>query len=128
MTDGPWLPAKATVSRQGPAFGLAELSDAIGLTLPARFLVLYDALTTYRNNALHDSLEWDADCVAEMSRRIVNRGWDPAWFYVTTVKHSGQDPVPSMYALDDRFVDEMLAGIDDMLLAVGVFLKDLRFS
>lgn len=128
MTDGPWLPAKATVSGQGPAFGLKELSDAIGLALPPRFLLLYDALTTYRNNTLHDSLEWDSARLAEMSRRIVDRGWDPAWFDVTTTTHSGQAPVPSMYALEDRFVDEMLAGIDEMLQAVGLFLKDLRFS
>lgn len=48
------VPAKATVPKQGPSFGLEELSDAIGLTLPARFMLLYDALTTYRNNALHE--------------------------------------------------------------------------
>lgn len=126
VRDGHWLPAKATVSGRGPAFGLEELSDAIGLSLPPRFLLLYDALTTYRNNTLHDSLEWDAARLTEMSRRIVDRGWDPAWFDVTTVTRSGKDPVPSMYALEDRFVDEMLACIDEMLVAVGQFLKDMR--
>lgn len=128
MTDQPWLPAKATVSKQGLAFGLAELADAIGLVLPERFGKLYDALTTYRNNALHDSLEWDPQRLAEMATRIEQRGWDEAWFDVTTIGHAREKPVPSMFALHDRFVSEMLDSIDEMLRSVGEFLKLLRFS
>ncbi|HTO27025.1 MAG TPA: hypothetical protein VL017_00385 [Devosia sp.] len=128
MTDEPWLPAKATVAKRGLAFGLAELTDAIGLVLPERFGKLYDVLTTYRNNALHDSLEWAPQRIADMTDRIEQRGWDEAWFDVTKTGHGREKPVPSMYALHDRFVSEMLESIDEMLRSVGEFLKVLRFS
>lgn len=122
--DEKWRPDVATSKGQGSPKGLAvgifELARAINLNLSPSFAKLYDALTAYRNAIMHNSLDWSPDELTKFTKQLAERGWNSAWFDVTTT-----DGDPSMYALTDLFADELMATIEKMFVEVGNFLKVL---
>jgi hypothetical protein len=103
------------------AQGIFQLSDAVGLTAryPADLRLVLSALFAYRNNIFHLGFEWPADERDRFAKRIEDKGWPKDWFEVATT--GGK---PWMFALSDEFIRHCVRTIEQVLQAIGGFVRD----
>lgn len=101
--------------------GIVQLSDAVGLAvgLPSDIKPFLSALFGYRNKMFHHGVEWPLTERQLFAKRIVNEGWPMSWF-----PNASTDNVPWVFYLSDEFVDHGLAITEQVLDAIGCFVRD----
>lgn len=101
--------------------GIFQLSDAVGLTprLPADLRAVLSALFAYRNSMFHHGFEWPVEARERFAGRIQTQGWPTDWFSVAT-----SDGRPWIFSLSDKFIRHCNRTIEDVLQAIGGFVRD----
>ena len=61
---------------------ITELGEAVGLApdLPSDLDATISVLFKYRNNVLHDGIEWPPETCRNFAKAIVEKKWPPQWF------------------------------------------------
>jgi hypothetical protein len=101
--------------------GIFQLSDAVGLTprFPADLKAVLSALFAYRNSMFHHGFEWPVEERERFAKRIESEGWPADWFSVAT-----SNGKPWMFSLSDKFIRHCNKTIEQVLQAIGGFVRD----
>lgn len=101
--------------------GIMELAEALGLgaRLPNDLGPTLSALFAYRNKMFHLGFEWPLDEREKFAARITSEAWPDVWFSKAT---SGDQPW--IFYLSEEFIEHCLVRIQDVLDALGGFIRD----
>lgn len=99
--------------------GVRQLAKMTGLAsrLPCDFHSVFEALMLYRNNMLHNGLEWPVEKRAKFQNQIERREWEH-WFNAATT--GGE---PWAYYMTDALIAQCLKTFDKTMVAVSALVK-----
>lgn len=98
--------------------GIVQLAYATGLTphLPADLRQVLEALLGYRNQILHNGLEWPVERREKFANQVSK--WPLGWFEMAESNHK-----PWVWYMSDAFIQRVLGFIDEVLDAAGQHIR-----
>ena len=98
--------------------GIVQLADAAELRphLPKDLEPVLEALLGYRNNILHNGLEWPVDRREKFANQVAR--WPKGWFEKAESKHK-----PWVWYMSEMFIQRVLGFIDEVLEAAGQHIR-----
>ncbi|MDZ4855268.1 MAG: hypothetical protein SGJ26_10515 [Nitrospirota bacterium] len=105
--------------------GILQLADAVGLTdrLPADLKSTLSALFSYRNKMFHHGFEWPVEERERFAKHMRDESWPSDWIIKSTTGDK-----PWIFYLSDKFIEHCLATVNQVLDAIGSFVRDELFS
>ena len=102
----------------GHVSGIVQLADASGLRahLPEDLELVLQALLSYRNQILHNGLEWPLERREKFANQVAN--WPKGWFEKAESNHK-----PWVWYMSDVFIQRVLRFIDEVLEAAGQHIR-----
>lgn len=101
--------------------GILQLADAIGLLnrLPNNLEKILSLLFGYRNEMFHNGFEWPLEVRQRFEKRANEKGWPQHW-----ISKASADEKPWIFCLSDDYIEEYLVTLDQVLDAIGGFVRD----
>lgn len=98
--------------------GIVQLADASGLRphLPQDLEQVLQALLGYRNQVLHNGLEWPLEHREKFANQVTK--WPKAWFEKAESSHK-----PWVWYMSDAFIQRVLSFVDEVLDAAGQHIR-----
>ena len=98
--------------------GILQLADASGLRphLPSDIKNVLEALLGYRNQILHNGLEWPVEHRQKFANLVGK--WPKGWFAKAESNHQ-----PWVWYMSDAFIQRVLNFIDEVLDAAGQHIE-----
>lgn len=98
--------------------GILQLSDASGLRphLPRDIQHVLEALLGYRNQILHNGLEWPVERRKKFANQV--NKWPKGWF-----EKSESNNEPWVWYMSNAFIQRVLRFIDEVLDAAGQHIR-----
>lgn len=115
----PWDCQYTYFGKKDIVTGIAELSDAIGLSgdLPPDLSKTLSALFRYRNKMFHNGFEWPNEERRMFQKALHQEGWG-AWFSMAT-----HDNEPWVFYMTDDFITHCMKTAALTLKGMGAFVK-----
>lgn len=98
--------------------GIVQLADASGLRvhLPPDLEPVLQALLGYRNQILHNGLEWPLERREKFANQVAR--WPKGWF-----EKAESNQKPWVWYMSDLFIQRVLRFIDEVLEAAGQHIR-----